>query len=107
MSAQISPAWPPGGAPGPHSLIRPAGDDLLAQTALHQRTRPSGGHRLAHRVWTPVTAAQQEWAKDPARFDGVRALGVDEHMWHRVSRRERGPQERTGMVDAIRDLGQR
>lgn len=64
------------------------------------------GHRV-DTAWTPVTAAQQEWAKDPARFDGVRALGVDEHMWHRVSRRERGPQERTGMVDAIRDLGQR
>ena len=56
-----------------------------------------------HTVWTPVKAALQELADDPARFDGVRTLGVDEHIWHHVSRRKRGPKELTGMVDLTRD----
>ena len=54
-------------------------------------------------VWTPVRAALQALADDPARFDGVRTLGVDEHIWHHVSRRKRGPKELTGMVDLTRD----
>ena len=63
MSSQISPAWPPGGAPGPHSLVRSTDDDLLAQTALQQRTRPPGGHRLKHRVWTRTPPRTAEWAR--------------------------------------------
>lgn len=55
-----------------------------------------------HTVWTPVRAALQAMAADPARFDGVRTLGVDEHIWHHVSRRKRGPKELTGMVDLTR-----
>ncbi|MGB3763410.1 MAG: hypothetical protein WA966_09310 [Ornithinimicrobium sp.] len=43
-------------------------------------------------------------ATDPARFAGVIALGVDEHVWHHVSAKPtdqggRGPKELTGMVD--------
>lgn len=56
-----------------------------------------------HTVWTPVNAALQELADDPSRFDGVRTLGVDEHIWHHVSRRKRGPKELTGMVDLTRN----
>lgn len=56
-----------------------------------------------HTVWTPVKAALEALADDPARFDGVRTLGVDEHIWHHVSRRKRGPKELTGMVDLTRD----
>lgn len=56
-----------------------------------------------HTVWTPVKAALQALADDPSRFDGVRTLGVDEHIWHHVSRRKRGPKELTGMVDLTRD----
>ena len=56
-----------------------------------------------HTVWTPVKAVLQELADDPTRFDGVRTLGVDEHIWHHVSRRKRGPKELTGMVDLTRD----
>jgi transposase len=46
--------------------------------------------------------------KDPARFDGVTTLGVDEHVWHHVSTKDpehggRGPKELTGMVDLTRD----
>jgi transposase len=45
---------------------------------------------------------------DPARFEGVAILGVDEHVWHHVSTKPiedggRGPKELTGMVDLTRD----
>jgi transposase len=45
---------------------------------------------------------------DPARFEGVTILGVDEHVWHHVSTKPiedggRGPKELTGMVDLTRD----
>lgn len=40
---------------------------------------------------------------DPARFDGVETLGVDEHVWHHVSPLKQGPKELTGMVDLTRD----
>ena len=56
-----------------------------------------------HTVWTPVRAVLQALADDPDRFGGVRTLGVDEHIWHHVSRRKRGPKELTGMVDLTRD----
>ena len=42
-------------------------------------------------------------ADDPARFDGVTTLGVDEHLWHHVDERARGPRALTGMVDLTRD----
>ncbi|MDV8001432.1 hypothetical protein [Rhodococcus sp. IEGM 1408] len=52
---------------------------------------------------TPVKDVLQALADDPDRLDGVRTLGVDEHIWHHVSRRKRGPKELTGMVDLTRD----
>ena len=39
---------------------------------------------------------------NPARFAGVRMLGVDEHVWHHQDRRRRGPRELTGIVDLTR-----
>ncbi len=42
-------------------------------------------------------------AQDQARYDGVHTLGVDEHIWHHVSPKRRGPKELTGMVDLTRD----
>lgn len=57
---------------------------------------------MAHRV----DAGQGRAAvavDDPDRFDGVLTPGVDEHIWHHVSRRKRGPKELTGMVDLTRD----
>ncbi|AKK10983.1 ISL3 family transposase [Corynebacterium uterequi] len=54
-------------------------------------------------VWKPVKAALEALAADPTRFDGVSALGVDEHIWHHTCRSKRGPKEFTGMVDLSRD----
>ena len=59
-------------------------------------------------VWRAVAPLLQEMADDQSRFDGVDALGVDEHIWHHVSTRPiedggRGPKELTGMVDLSRD----
>ena len=54
-------------------------------------------------VWgtlQPILAAR---AADESRFAGVTTLGVDEHVWHHVSTRHRGPKELTGMVDLTRD----
>ena len=50
----------------------------------------------------------EQMAADESRFDGVTALGVDEHVWHHVSTKPiedggRGPKELTGMVDLSRD----
>ncbi len=59
-------------------------------------------------VWRAVEPLLEAMAADPARFDGVTALGVDEHIWHHVSTKPvedggRGPKELTGMVDLSRD----
>lgn len=54
-------------------------------------------------VWRAVRARLEELAADPARFDGVTMLGVDEHVWHHVDQRQRGPKMLTGMVDLTRD----
>ena len=59
-------------------------------------------------VWRAVKPLLVAMAADPARFDGVRTLGVDEHVWHHVSTKPvedggRGPKELTGMVDLTRD----
>lgn len=42
-------------------------------------------------------------AADESRFENVTMLGVDEHIWHHVDPRKRGPKELTGMVDLSRD----
>ena len=54
-------------------------------------------------VWRSIEPLLQAMADDPARFDGVTSLGVDEHLWHHVSERDRGPRALTGMVDLTRD----
>jgi len=55
-------------------------------------------------VWEAIKALLAAAADDPARFEGVTILGVDEHVWHHVSTKAielggRGPKELTGMVD--------
>jgi transposase len=54
-------------------------------------------------VWSSIKPLLEKLADDPARFDGVTTLGVDEHIWHHVSERDRGPRALTGMVDLSRD----
>ena len=59
-------------------------------------------------VWNTIRPVLQAAADDPARFEGVTRLGVDEHIWHHVSIKPiveggRGPKELTGMVDLTRD----
>jgi transposase len=63
-------------------------------------------------VWESIRPLLQQADQDPARFDGVTILGVDEHVWHHVSTRPigdggRGPKELTGMVDLTRDANGR
>lgn len=58
-------------------------------------------------LWRVVKPRLQEMADDPARFAGVVSLGVDEHLWHHVDVRKRGPKELTGMVDLTRDVSGR
>jgi transposase len=59
-------------------------------------------------LWRAVRPLLARMADDETRFDGVTALGVDEHIWHHVSTKPvadggRGPKELTGMVDLSRD----
>jgi transposase len=53
-------------------------------------------------VWRSIRPLLQALDADPARFEGVSTLGVDEHIWHHVSPLKRGPKELTGMVDLTR-----
>ena len=53
-------------------------------------------------VWSHIKPCLQVASDDPARFAGVRVLGVDEHVWHHQDRRRRGPREFTGIVDHSR-----
>lgn len=54
-------------------------------------------------VWRSIEPLLEAMAADPARFDDVTSLGVDEHIWHHVDERRRGPKALTGMVDLSRD----
>jgi transposase len=59
-------------------------------------------------VWKAIKPLLTSMADDETRFEGVTALGVDEHVWHHVSTKPieqggRGPKELTGMVDLSRD----
>ena len=74
------------------------------------RTEHASVHGLARQlgttwrtVWRSIEPLLQAMVDDPARFDGVTSLGVDEHLWHHVSERDRGPRALTGMVDLTRD----
>ena len=53
-------------------------------------------------VWSHIKPCLQAASDDPARFSGVRLLGVDEHVWRHQDRRRRGPRELTGIVDLTR-----
>lgn len=53
-------------------------------------------------LWRASQPVLEAAAADEARFEGVTSLGVDEHIWHHVSPRKRGPKELTGMVDLTR-----
>ena len=53
-------------------------------------------------VWSHIKPCLQAASDDPARFAGVRVLGVDEHVWHHQDRRRRGPRELTGIVGLTR-----
>ena len=47
-------------------------------------------------VWRSIRPLLEALDADPARFEGVSTLGVDEHVWHHVSPLRRGPKELTG-----------
>ena len=53
-------------------------------------------------MWSHIKPCLRAASDDPARFAGVRVLGVDEHVWHHQDRRRRGPRELTGIVDHSR-----
>lgn len=53
-------------------------------------------------VWRAIEPELQRLADDESWFEGVTTLGVDEHVWHHVDPRRRGPKELTGMVDLSR-----
>jgi transposase len=54
-------------------------------------------------VWRAIEPELRRLAGDESRFRNVTSLGVDEHVWHHVDPRKRGPKELTGMVDLSRD----
>lgn len=59
-------------------------------------------------VWRSIAPLLRAMAADESRFDGVKALGVDEHIWHHVStkppeRGGRGPNPFHGYENAIDD----
>lgn len=56
-----------------------------------------------HAVWRAVEPELVKLAADESRFENVTTLGVDEHIWHHVDPRKRGPEELTGMADLTRD----
>jgi transposase len=55
-------------------------------------------------VWRSIQPLLKSLAQDESRFDAVTTLGVDEHVWHHVNPKTRGPKELTGMVDLSRDV---
>ena len=54
-------------------------------------------------LWRAIKPELERLATDETRFEGILSLGVDEHIWHHVDPRKRGPKELTGMVDLTRD----
>ena len=80
---------------------------LRREHASSQGSGPPARHRRGGRCGTRSSRCWRQLAADPARFDGVTILGVDEHIWHHVRQADRdggrGPKELTGMVDLTRD----
>ncbi|STX12224.1 Uncharacterised protein [Kytococcus sedentarius] len=60
-----------------------------------------------HTLCKAVCARLEDLEADPARFEGVTMLGVDQHVWRDVDPCTRGPRMLTGMVDLSRDQGHR
>lgn len=54
-------------------------------------------------LWRAVEPELVTLAADESRFENFTSLGFDEHVWHHVDPRRRGPKELTGMVDLTRD----
>lgn len=54
-------------------------------------------------LWRAIRPVLQARDDDPTRFEGVKRLGVDEHVWHHKDPRTRGPRMLTGMVDLTPD----
>lgn len=50
-------------------------------------------------AWRAIKPVLEVADADPARFDRVTHLGVDEHVWHHTNPKTRGPRMLTGMVD--------
>ena len=83
-----------------------AGDSLGNPTVAlrgshHCRIGSTTGNYVEYRG-SHIKLCLQAASDDPARFAGVRVLGVDEHVWHHQDRRRRGPRELTGIVDLTR-----
>ena len=53
-------------------------------------------------LWAQIQPVLAQAAGDPSRFEDVRVIGVDEHIWHHRDRRRRGAKELTGIVDLTR-----
>ena len=90
---------PPGASGG-------AGYPLGDPTAALRGSHYLGARQLGttwNTVWSHIKPCLQAASDDPARFAGVRILGVDEHVWHHQDRRRRGPRELTGIVDHSRE----
>ena len=90
----------------PRAHLRGAGDPLSDLTVALRGSTISGPARQLgttwNTVWSHIKPCLQAASDDPARFAGVRVLGVDEHVWHHQDRRRRGPRELTGIVDLTR-----
>lgn len=54
-----------------------------------------------HTCWAATKPILEARTRAPGRFDGVTALGVDEHVWRHVGPQK--PRVLTGMVDISRD----
>jgi transposase len=57
-----------------------------------------------HTLWETIKPLLAMLAGDPARYERVEVLGVDEHIWHHAPRPGKGPKQLTGMVDLTRRL---
>lgn len=92
-----------------HAQVRPRG--TLTERARAWACRRVGQHAetvaaVARDLgvgWGTVMRAVREYGQplldDPARLEGVTALGVDEHVWLHAGPGRRGPSFATGIVD--------
>ncbi|WP_442921716.1 transposase, partial [Microbacterium sp. MRS-1] len=88
------------------SLTRRAVDWAIGQLRREHATIEGLRRQLGtswKTVWRAVEPELVRLAADESRFENVTTLGVDEHIWHHVDSRKRGPKELTGMVDLTRD----